>query len=579
MFKMTFKFLKNSILLVSLFACEKNNSNFTRQKNSTEVSTIPTEGNATNNQQSSTPGGSRSDNINSGDNSNNEEISSSGSTGTTPIDMIPAESRELRRLTAVQYVNTIKNIFDIDISSELSSFPLEGSVFGFQNSYDAFGAGPSQIEWFSSTAAIISERVVQNLSGSNLKVCLEGKDFSCAENQIGEYKNLLLRGQTDPALETVLDSIKTSGLANGTVANVLQNQLELLLQTPQFLYLLAPTSEGSKFVDRDNFDLATRLSLLIWNSLPDADLLDAASKGTFVRNLPFYIEKLANSPKARSGFRAYIKELLFLERLKTIEASPGYEHLTPSLIASMEKETLDFFEQIAFDSDKDFMDVFQDVAQSNDPELESLYTVDADGNPVSKADSRAGYLSQASFLTLTSLLVNTDPVARGHYVSKVFFCVHIPNPDLGVTPLEEQVTYTTKKQRYEAHSKNPTCAGCHIHMDRVGFAFEQFDKSGRFRTNDEYNNVVDASGVYQFFDEKEVAFKDFSDFNNKLLESEKVRQCLVKKTMEYALGYEVKPESSIFKSVYDEYIQTKKSYIDLLKIIAGSEAFKKVAGS
>ncbi|MFK7824432.1 MAG: DUF1588 domain-containing protein [Oligoflexales bacterium] len=492
---------------------------------------------------------------------------------------VPIGTREVRRLTATEYVNTIQNIFDIDISSELSSFPLEGSVFGFQNSADAFSAGPSQIEWFSATANILSERVVQNLAGTLPESCLNGKDFSCAKTQFDQYKFLLLRGKSDPYSEAMLKNVEKSRLQSGNVSDVLKQKLEILMQMPNFLYIFPPKIEGNHSVHRDEYDLATRLSLLAWKSLPDETLLNSAGHGNFVENYSSHVDTTLNSPKARKGFRIFVREWLYLDRLETIESSPGYEHITESLLGSMEKETLDFFENIAFNPDKDFMDIFKDNAQVSDPELENIYLLDIDDNQITKEKTRSGYLSQASFLTLTSLLNSTDPVARGHYVSKVFFCVKIPNPQLGITPLEEKVEYTTKKERYEAHSKKEPCAGCHIHMDRVGFAFENFDKSGRFRNIDEYNTTVDASGVYKFFDENEVPFKDFKDFNKKVIESEKVRKCLVKRSMEHALGFEIEYESKPFNNVYNKYLQTNKSYIDLLKAIVNSEVFRKVAGS
>jgi len=156
---------------------------------------------------------------------------------------------------------------------------------------------------------------------------------------------------------------------------------------------------------------------------------------------------------------------------------------------------------------------------------------------------RRGLLGHGSLLAVTSYADRTSPVVRGHWILENLLGAEPPPPPANVPPLEAtgvtdgNGTLLSLRERLAAHRENPSCASCHTLMDSVGFALENFDATGRWRTLDELGNPVDASGVLP----DGGRFVGLAEFRSALLASEQFRIVLAEKLMVYALGRGIEP--------------------------------------
>jgi hypothetical protein len=271
-----------------------------------------------------------------------------------------------------------------------------------------------------------------------------------------------------------------------------------LLQSPHFVFRVEqgvadPEHPGELVFT--GWEMASRLSYLFWNSMPDDELLSAAERGDLdtedgVRS---QAERLLASPRARGGLLVFWSELLGLQRLDDLAKNADvYPQMSPTLGASMRGELERMFQDIAFDRDDDLTAVFDTRDTFVNAELAELY-----GLPAPSGDEwarvtwpedgpRGGLLGTAGLLSLYAHNTASSPTLRGKFVRAGLLCDEIPPPPDGVIPSldDNPSTPTTMKERIEAHSADPACSGCHVKMDPIGVGLEHFDAIGAYREKD-----------------------------------------------------------------------------------------------
>jgi hypothetical protein len=152
------------------------------------------------------------------------------------------------------------------------------------------------------------------------------------------------------------------------------------------------------------------------------------------------------------------------------------------------------------------------------------------------ADQRSGLLTQASLLSLTAHSDSTSPTRRGKFVLDQLLCQSPPPPPPNVDfKLPPPVPGQSARQRFAAHTTNPTCAGCHLYIDPIGFGFESYDAIGRFQATDG-GQPVDASGEIKGSVDLDGPFVGAVALARKLVASNQVRRCLVKQWFSFAHG-------------------------------------------
>ena len=289
----------------------------------------------------------------------------------------------------------------------------------------------------------------------------------------------------------------------------IQVAAEAVLVSPNFLFRVekdAHPNEPRASHLLNDYELATRLSYFLWSSMPDETLFRLAAKGALHKPevLVAQAKRMLKDPKARALADNFAGQWLQLRKLARVSPDVRtFPTFNETLRTAMRTETEMFFESIV-QEDRSILD-FLDAKYTflNEPLARHYGNTAVTGNQfrrvVLTGDQRGGLLTQASILTVTSNPTRTSPVKRGKWIMEDILGTPIPPPPPGVGQLPDDKKNKgplvgTLRQRLEQHRKNPACASCHQRMDPLGFALENYNAIGEWRTRDG-DFPIDASGV------------------------------------------------------------------------------------
>jgi hypothetical protein len=347
--------------------------------------------------------------------------------------------------------------------------------------------------------------------------------------------------------------------------------LEAVLVSPKFLFRveLDDRPDSAEPHPIDEYQLASRLSYFLWGSMPDDELFNLAGKKALTANLDAQVRRMLKDPKAKSLVDDFFVQWLQLRRLKTAAPDPKlFPTFNEGLRAAMLTETELFVGEVVRE-DRSILDLIDtDFTYLNEPLARHYGITDTQGNAAGVARSgdrattirpgeqpirgrefvrvsltggeRGGLLTQASVLTVTSNPTRTSPVKRGKWVLEQVLGTPPPPPPPDVPALPESpqaVQSGSLRQRMEQHRANPSCASCHARMDALGFAFENYDAVGAFRTKDG-DFAIDPSGTLP--DGR--SFRGPAELKAILkAKKELFGRCLAEKMLTYALGRGLEP--------------------------------------
>jgi len=253
----------------------------------------------------------------------------------------------------------------------------------------------------------------------------------------------------------------------------------------------------------NDLDLASRLSFFIWSSIPDDELLELAMqrKLTDPAVLEQQVRRMLNDDRSRALADNFASQWLKLGKLAgVVPDADAFPEFDENLRDAMQQET-QLFVASQMRDDRSVLDLltanytFVNERLARHYQIPNVYG--SHFRRVALADgSRGGILSQASILTVTSYPNRTSPVVRGKWLLETLLGSPPPPPPDNVPPLKdsEQERPVSIRERMEAHRRNPACAACHVRMDPLGFALENFDALGKWRTESD-GVPVDAAAV------------------------------------------------------------------------------------
>ena len=286
----------------------------------------------------------------------------------------------------------------------------------------------------------------------------------------------------------------------------IQRAIQAMLVSPNFLFRVeaepADSSRATAYRISD-VELASRLSFFLWSSVPDDQLLDVAEKGRLSDPgvLHQQVRRMLEDPKSDALVNNFVGQWLYVRNLATVRPDPVlFASFDESLRASFQKETELFFGSILREN-RSVLELLSARYSFLNERLAEHYGIrniyGSQFRRVALDDpNRGGLLGQGSILTVTSYPDRTSVVQRGKWILENLLGTPPPPPPANVPPLEA----TTKgsrslslRQAMEQHRADPTCAGCHARMDPLGFALENYDAIGRWRSK-EAGKAIDASG-------------------------------------------------------------------------------------
>lgn len=328
-----------------------------------------------------------------------------------------------------------------------------------------------------------------------------------------------------------------------TPANRVEGIVQAVLQSPQFLYRTEiGINEGAE-LELTGYELATRLSFLLWSSTPSEELLDAAGAGELdsAEGLSRWAERLMTDPRFENGLRSFVEQWLHLSDLATMSAKDAelFPSFDDSLRESMRAETVTFFSTVIRDGGT-LSTLLTAPYSYADPAVAAIYGADHPGEGVTRIEldpeRRAGLLTHASLMSLGAHPDQNSPVRRGELIRERFLCdpPPPPPPDVNDAP-PPPVPGQTTRERFAIHTESATCAGCHALMDPIGWGFEHFDAIGAYRTED-LGAPVDASGELTQTRDIDGEFEGAAELGARLASSEQVEDCVVDLWFEYGVG-------------------------------------------
>ena len=324
----------------------------------------------------------------------------------------------------------------------------------------------------------------------------------------------------------------------------IQFALQRLLGDPEFLFRIERDPAGAEpgtAYPVGSLALASRLSFFLWSSIPDEELLEAAIRGDLAvpARLDRQVRRMLRDPRAAALVDNFAGQWLLLRNIPTINPDPNlFPTFDENLRAAFRRETELFVESIMRE-DRSLVDLIDADYTFVDERLAAHYGIPGVyGSRVRKVTldgRRGGLLGHGGLLTVTSYPNRTSPVLRGKWVLENLLGAPPPPPPPDVPSFPERGEGgepATVRELLEMHRRNPACAGCHAPMDPLGFALEQFDAIGRWRTTDAAA-PVDASGVMPTGH----AFDGLAGLRQMLVEDpEPLVRTVTEKLLAYALG-------------------------------------------
>jgi hypothetical protein len=508
-------------------------------------------------------------------------MTTSGGAGSgAPAVMVPGRA-PLRRLTRAEYDNTVRDLLG-DTSRPAQKFEPDTLADGFTNNADTQNVGTNLAQQYLTAAEALSVSATKNLP--QLMGCdpaTEGE--ACVRlftTRFGQraWRRPLTAQETDS-----LVAVYTKARADFDASVSAQTLLQVMLMSPNFLYRVerGVAGNGGPVVPLTSWELASRLSYFLLGSMPD-DALFAAASADALRT-PEQVAAQARRLLAATGgavtdrVAQFFVEWLRLVNIDRLGKDPTvFPSFKPTLGPQLGEETRTFVKRTLFGGPGDLGTLFTAPYTYASAEVAALYGAGppgADGKVMLNPAQRAGLLTQAAVLATFAKADVSDPVHRGKFIWESLFCGKVPAPPANVNITPPMVTPgTTARQRFTEHRSAAGCASCHVVMDPIGLALENYDALGRWR--DQENGFdIDASGELKGTD-VDGPFVGAVELARKLAESEKVAGCAVRQLFRFGYGrYEVAQDAPTLDHLAAAFKTSNKRIVDLLVAMTQVPAF------
>lgn len=482
-----------------------------------------------------------------------------------------------RRLTREEYVNSLEVVLGAVVDPSEYDLPRDERVpEGFRNSARDMLLSPARVRAYDAIASdAVAETDVSTLVSTHAP-CAETRD-ECYEGFVDGVGLLFLSRPVTAAERAAFSGLFSVAEEEGEGFNAgAALVMRAMLQSPSFLYRLESQAGNTPGEGRqvDAFELAKRLSFLVWNAAPDQELLGLANDGSLVDQLSDQVERLLEHPRAQRALRQYVEQWLYLDALPESFA----------LGADMKEETYRLFERLIWEEDTDLMQAFTEKRAELSGELAEFYglpPLDGGFTTYDLADvpERIGFLTNASVLSARVINPSSSMIDRGLFVLNDVFCESVPPPDAPEirAAIDElavpETSGLSQRERFATQSEEGLCRGCHARFDPLGLAFEQYGSAGQYIVEDEFGNPLPGGGDLAVGD-VEVDYATVEEFASALGGSESVARCVVQKSVQHAYGRTLAPrDQDLISEIYSEFDANGRTYRALIRAIATHPEF------
>jgi hypothetical protein len=482
----------------------------------------------------------------------------------------------LRRLTRRELEQSLRDVFPslgAQWASALSADSIGDS--GFDNDNELLVVSKQAAREIATTAETVGENVA--VAQGTLLPCAAGSEQSCAGQFLdAQGRRLFRRPLSADERTSLLEFWNTAFTATGSFAQSLGWLTRALIESPEFIYRRELGTPDGDRVRLNQYEIASELAYTFTGTGPSDALLDRASRGEL--SSPDALVQTARELLMTAGHglvQSFFDSYVGYSRVTTI-AKAGVADFAPNREQMLE-ETRHFIEEVVFTrggGPRELLTAnFTTPARSFASgyyEWQGASVPATDYQPVPRPEGQGiGLLAQPAVLATLAQPNGSSPTKRGLWVYKHLLCNEVPPVPPNIPELKPPDPTLTTRERYETQHATGTCQGCHGRWDPIGFGFENFDESGRYRTTDQGKPVnsksfVPQNGAHLF------EFEGQEDLMTQLAEEPLVHECMSGYLATYAFGEEI---SCSAESQRGDFIDGKIGFVDYLASLAGEPHF------
>jgi len=476
-----------------------------------------------------------------------------------PADERPAPSTRTARLTLVQWENVVQDLLRLDAPTGFSSeLPQDAYPAGFlfDNPVEVLSVDPSQWAGFQRAAARVAELVTTDATllariAPPASDNLDARAAAFIADLGRRAQRRPLNDEDRAAYRTVFTAGSEAFPEQDAFAGGARLVIEALLQSPEFLYRieLSTAAEG-ELVPLDNFEIASRLSFSLWNTMPDDALLDAAEAGALadIDDIEGQVRRLLDDERATGTLLHVMGQLLETRKLDNVNPSLDFYPDAPVDLGNLARVEDERFLTALFDDGEGINELLTSTRTFVNEDTAAIYGVDGIvGDEFVEVEldpaTRRGLFTHLAFLSINATSVDPDPIHRGVYLARHVSCFPLSAPPANIPPLPPPGENETNRQVVTRHTEQEgtNCAGCHTEIiNPFGWPYEMYDSIGRLRTSDRGQPLDTASSVLLGLDT--IPVRDAVELADVLAESPDVHRCFAQHFIESSLGRAVVPE-------------------------------------
>jgi len=457
----------------------------------------------------------------------------------------------VQRLTVDEYIATVKSTVGVDIENEARRIlPPDLRADGFANTAYNLSVDLKHVDAYAQLAGLIVEKMDPARFSSRFarKPRFTDRDMEALIRPMGTW---ILRGPLQQREIIAYRGISTAVAAdNGSIEEAVAYIIQAMLQSPRFIYRIENQRGDGSAWPVDDYELASRLSYIIWGSSPDESLMRAAREGQLSdpESLARQAARMLEQPLARKRSLQFLEQWLNLGRLVNLQPDARrFPHWNNRLAEDMRMETIRFFEEVVWNEKRPLADLFNAQITFLTPRLADHYGGKAPAagtTPEQKAErhdltgnpARGGLLTHGSVLTMGG--DDASMVTRGLFIMHNLLrgVVKDPPPGVDTTPVPARPGLS-HRQAAEKRITDKSCGGCHSKFEPLAFALEKYDGLGTFHQKDRHGNSLREDGEVLFPGESTaVSYQTAGDLMNLLAGSERVSKSLTWKICQFSLG-------------------------------------------
>lgn len=515
-----------------------------------------------------------------------------GCVGCTPSGIQVAPSTRVPRLSHQQWENTVQSLFYLDaptgFAAGFAADPLGGKTF--DNNAEALEIGTALWSDYQRAAEDVATLVVGDpaLLAKIAPATLPTEPAARRDAFLAAFGARAYRRALDADDTARLTGIFDLGATHYPEMDAftagVRLTIEAVLQSPFFLYRPELGSSEEDLVALSDFEMASRLSYALWNTMPDDLLFEAAARGdlTETDTLETEIDRLLQDPRSRETFARFFDQVSHGAEYEQLDKS---DTLYPSFDANTGVEMrgeLSRFVTHVVESEGSLSDLLLDRTTFVTPALAEIYGIDPgtltfgeDGYAEVTLDTaqRAGLLTRSGFLAWRGTPAQPDTILRGVFVAKHVLCASLGDPpdEAAGATFGDQVT---NRQRVEALTGEGTCgASCHGQViNPLGFAFEHYGAAGEWRDLDS-GQPIDASASFTF-NGQATSYQNAVELSELIASSQSAHQCFAGAWIEFTMARDLTPEDADLAELVGGDSLAGASVRDMLRGLLSSDAFR-----